>query len=132
MVRFGRFIVKQRVLILILGILLLIPSGIGYINTRTNYDILSYLPKDIKTMKGQDILLDDFGKGGFSMVMIDGMTDKEVSATKQKIEDVDGVASVVWYDSIADISLPKEILPEKIYDFFNADNGKSTLMVVFF
>ncbi|MBR4554694.1 MAG: MMPL family transporter [Ruminococcus sp.] len=132
MVRFGKFIVKYRVMILVLGILLLIPCGIGYFKTRTNYDILSYLPKDIETMKGQDILSEDFGKAGFSMVMIDGMSDKQVVETKEKMEQVEGVASVVWYDTLADITLPKEILPDKLYDFFNADNGKSTLLVVFF
>ena len=98
--------------------------------TRINYDILSYLPKDIETMKGQDILMEDFGKGGFSMVMVEGMTDKEVVETKKKIEAIDHVADVVWYDTIADISLPKEVLPENLYDFFNSEN--STLMVVFF
>ncbi len=132
MVKFGNFIVRHRVIILILGILLLIPCAIGYITTRTNYDILSYLPSDIETMKGQDILSEDFGKAGFSMVMLDGMKDKEVVETKKKIEAVEGVASVVWYDTIADITLPKEILPQKLYDFFNADNGKSTLLIVFF
>lgn len=98
--------------------------------TRVNYDILSYLPKDIETMKGQDILLEDFGKGGFSLVMLDGMSDKEVSETKAKMMKIDHVADIVWYDTIADISLPKEILPENIYEFFNSD--KSTLMAVFF
>lgn len=132
MIRFGRFVVKHRTLILIIAVLLMIPCVIGYITTRTNYDILSYLPKDIKTMQGQDILLDQFGKGGFSMVMVDGMSDKEVVATKTKFEAIEGVESVVWYDSIADITLPKEVLPQKLYDFFNADNGDSTLMIVFF
>ncbi len=132
MVKFGNFIVKHRVLILVFGVLLLIPCAFGYINTRTNYDILSYLPSDIETMKGQDILSEDFGKAGFSMVMIDGMQDKQVVETKKKIEAVEGVASVVWYDTIADITLPKEVLPQKLYDFFNADNGNSTLLIVFF
>lgn len=130
MVSFGKWVAKHRVLILIIGILLLIPSAIGMITTRVNYDILSYLPKDIETMKGQDILMEDFGKGGFSMVMIEGMSDKDVVETKEKIENVDHVADVVWYDTIADISIPKEILPENIYDFFNSEN--STLMAVFF
>ena len=132
MVKFGNFIVKHRVMILIIGFLMLIPCAIGYITTRTNYDILSYLPSDIETMKGQDILSEDFGKAGFSMVMLDGMKDKDVVAAKQKMEAVEGVASVVWYDSIADITLPKEILPQKLYDFFNADSGNSTLLIVFF
>ncbi len=130
MVKFGKWIAKHRILILIVSILLLIPSVIGFVTTRVNYDILSYLPKDIETMKGQDILLEDFGKGGFSMVMIEGMSDKDVAETKKKIEEIDHVADVVWYDTVADISIPKEILPDDIYDFFNS--GDSTLMAVFF
>ena len=132
MYRFGRAIVKSRYIIIVLSVLLLVPAAIGYIKTRTNYDILSYLPKDIKTMEGQDILLEEFGQGGFSMVMIDGMSDKDVVATKEKIEEVDGVGSAIWYDSLMDITLPKEILPQKVYDFFNSSDGNSTLMVVFF
>lgn len=130
MVKFGKWIAKHRILILVLSVILLIPAGIGMITTRVNYDILSYLPKDIETMVGQDILMEDFGKGGFSMVMIEGMSDKEVAETKKKIEEVEHVADVVWYDTIADISIPKEILPDDLYDFFNA--GDSTLMAVFF
>ena len=130
MVKFGKWIAKHRIIILVISVLLLIPSGIFMATTRINYDILSYLPKDIETMKGQDILMEDFGKGGFSMVMVEGMTDKEVVETKKKIEAIDHVADVVWYDTIADISLPKEVLPENLYDFFNSEN--STLMVVFF
>ena len=130
MVKFGKWIAKHRIIILVISVLLLIPSGIFMATTRINYDILSYLPKDIETMKGQDILMDDFGKGGFSMVMVEGMTDKEVVETKKKIEAIDHVADVVWYDTIADISLPKEALPENLYDFFNSEN--STLMIVFF
>ena len=86
-VKFGKWIAKHRILIIIIGIILLIPSAIGFITTRVNYDILSYLPKDIETMKGQDILMEDFGKGGFSMVMIEGMSDKDVVETKKKIVD---------------------------------------------
>ncbi|MDE6149928.1 MAG: MMPL family transporter [Ruminococcus sp.] len=130
MIKFGKWVVKHRVVILILGVLMLVPSALGMVNTRINYDILSYLPKDIETMKGQDVLMEDFGKGGFSMVMIDGMTDQQVSDTKKKIEKIDHVADVVWYDTIADITLPKEVLPENLYDFFNS--GDSTLMAVFF
>ena len=130
MVKFGKWIAKHRIIILVISVLLLIPSGIFMATTRINYDILSYLPKDIETMKGQDILMDDFGKGGFSMVMVEGMTDKEVVETNKKIEAIDHVADVVWYDTIADISLPKEVLPENLYDFFNSEN--STLMIVFF
>ena len=130
MLRFGEFIAKHRVLILLIGVLLLIPSAIGYINTRVNYDILSYLPKDINTMVGQDILIDEFGQGGFSFVMIDGMTEKEIADTADKISQVDGVSDVVCYEKLTDLNVPKEILPSKAYDFFN--KGDTTLMAVFF
>ena len=130
MQKFGRGVVKLRVPILIVSILLLIPSIFGFLSTRINYDILSYLPSDIETMKGQDIMLDEFGKGGFSLVMLDGMDDKDVEKVKEKIEKVDHVCDVLWYDTLADVSLPKEDLPDDIYDFFNTDN--STMMAVFF
>lgn len=130
MQKFGRGVVKLRVPILIVSVLLLIPSIFGFVSTRINYDILSYLPSDIETMKGQDIMLDEFGKGGFSLVMLDGMDDKDVEKVKEKIEKVDHVCDVLWYDSLADVSLPKEVLPDDIYDFFNTDN--STMMAVFF
>ena len=130
MKKFGRGVVKLRVPILIVSVLLLIPSIFGFVSTRINYDILSYLPSDIETMKGQDIMLDEFGKGGFSLVMLDGMDDKDVEKVKEKIEKVDHVCDVLWYDTLADVSLPKEVLPDDIYDFFNTDN--STMMAVFF
>lgn len=128
--KFGEFIVRNRLVILIIGILLMIPAGLGYINTRVNYDILSYLPKDINTMKGQDILKEDFGQGGFSFVMLDGMSAKEVKETAEKFEEIEHVSSVVCYDSITDLNVPKEVLPENIYDFFN--KGDTTMMAVFF
>ena len=130
MQKFGRGVVKLRVPILIVSVLLLIPSIFGFVSTRINYDILSYLPSDIETMKGQDIMLDEFGKGGFSLVMLDGMDDKDVEKVKEKIEKVDHVCDVLWYDTLADVSIPKEVLPDDIYDFFNTDN--STMMAVFF
>lgn len=130
MQKFGRGVVKLRVPILIVSVLLLIPSIFGFLSTRINYDILSYLPSDIETMKGQDIMLDEFGKGGFSLVMLDGMEDKDVEKVKEKIEKVDHICDVLWYDTLADVSLPKEVLPDDIYDFFNTDN--STMMAVFF
>ena len=130
MQKFGRGVVKFRVPILIVSVLLLIPSIFGFLSTRIIYDILSYLPSDIETMKGQDIMLDEFGKGGFSLVMLDGMDDKDVEKVKEKIEKVDHVCDVLWYDTLADVSLPKEVLPDDIYDFFNTDN--STMMAVFF
>ena len=130
MQKFGRAVVKLRIPILILSILLLIPAAIGYINTRTNYDILSYLPKDLETMKGQDIMLDDFGKGGFALVILEDMDEKQVQSLKKDILKVDHVCDVLWYDSLADLSLPMEILPDKIYKVFNTDD--STMLAVFF
>lgn len=130
MVKFGKKVVKYRVLILIIGVLLLIPSAFGYLNTRVNYDVLTYLPEDIETMVGQDILVNDFGTGAFSMFIVDGMEDKDVSKLKAKIEEVDHVERVLWYDSLADISIPKSMLPSKIYDVFNSDTG--TMMAIFF
>ncbi len=130
MLRFGEFIAKRRVFILLIGIILLVPSAIGYLNTRVNYDILSYLPKDINTMVGQDILIDEFGQGGFSFVMVEGMTEKEIAETADKLSGVDGVSNVVCYETLTDLNLPKEVLPQKVRDFFN--NGDNTLMAVFF
>ena len=130
MLKFGEWIAKHRALILIIGVLMLIPSAIGYVNTRVNYDILSYLPKDINTMVGQDILKDEFGQGGFSLVMLEGMTDKEAAETADKISAIDHVSDVVCYQSLTDCKIPKEILPQKVYDFFNKDD--TTMMAVFF
>lgn len=130
MLRFGEWIAKHRVLILLFGIVLLIPSAIGYANTRVNYDILSYLPKDIDTMTGQDILKDEFGQGGFSLVMIEGMSDKDVAKTAHKFEEIDHVSSVVCFQSLTDCEIPMEILPEKYIKAFN--NGNTTMMAVFF
>ena len=130
MVKVGKKIAKHRIAILIIGFLLLIPSAFGYFNTRVNYDILYYLPDNIDTMKGQEILMDDFGKGAFAMEVVEGMTTKEVTDVKKKIEAVDGVADVIWYDSISDLSVPIDSLPDKIKDIFQKDY--STLMAIFF
>lgn len=130
MLKLGEAVTRKRKLILVIAVLLLIPSVIGMMATRINYDVLSYLPDDIETIKGQDILLDEFGKGGFSMVMVDGMDKKDVSELKSKIEKVDHVDSVVWYDTLVDSSVPYEMIPENIYDEFNS--GDTTLMAVFF
>ncbi len=132
MLKLGEKIVSARVVILILGFVLLIPAAYGYIKTRVNYDILSYLPKDIETMVGQDILVDQFGTGAFSLYVVEGMEDKEVSALKSKIEDVDHVSKVIWYDSFADLSVPKDMLPEKLYDAFNNDDKDATMMAIIF
>lgn len=130
MLKLGEAVTRKRKLILVIAVLLLIPSVIGMMATRINYDVLSYLPDDIETIKGQDILLDEFGKGGFSMVMVDGMDKKDVAELKSKIEKVDHVDSVVWYDTLVDSSVPYEMIPENIYDEFNS--GDTTLMAVFF
>ena len=127
---FSKAVVKNRVLILIITFLLLIPSVFGYINTRVNYDMLDYLPQDMETVIGQDELLKDFGKGAFSFVIVENMTPLQVSSLKAKIEQVDHVESVIWYDSILDLTVPMEMLPKKLYDAFNTDH--STIMAVFF
>ncbi|MBR6968332.1 MAG: MMPL family transporter [Ruminococcus sp.] len=130
MLKFGEWTASHRVLILIIGILLLIPAAFGYVNTRVNYDILSYLPKDINTMKGQDILKEEFGQGGFSLVMVEGMSDREVAETADRISGIDHVADVLCYQSLTGCSIPAEVLPTDIHDFFSKDGN--TMMAVFF
>lgn len=130
MISFGKKVVKFKVPIFICSLLLLIPSIFGYVNTRVNYDILSYLPKDIETMVGQDILMDEFGTGAFSLFIADGMSMKDCSAVKKKIEKVEHIEKVIWYDSFADISMPMSLLPEKIKEAFNTDT--STMMAIIF
>ncbi len=132
MIKFGKGVVKCRVPILILSILLLIPAGIGYLRTRVNYDILTYLPKDIETMKGQDILLEEFGTGAFSFCVVEGMEAKEIREMRERMEEVPHVKSVIWYDSFADLSIPMEMLPQDVYDFFNNKEAGSTLLAVLF
>lgn len=130
MLKFGQAVVKNRFIILTIAILLLIPSVLGIINTRVNYDILDYLPTDMDTVKGQNILLDDFGKGAFSLVIVDGMKPYQISNLIEKIEDIEHVETVVWYDSLVGTNVPMEILPKKYYDIFN--KGDATLMAIFF
>ena len=123
-------IVKLRIPIFILSLLLLIPAAIGYVNTRVNYDILTYLPGEIETMQGQDILEEEFGTGAFAMLIVEGMDDKDVAKLKSNVMDVDHVKNVIWYDSVADLSVPMEILPEDVYEAFNGDDA--TMMFVIF
>lgn len=132
MKKFGKLIVKLRIPILILSVLLLIPAAIGYFNTKVNYDILYYLPGDIDTMKGQDILLDDFGKGAYAMVVVDGMNKKNVSELVKKVEKVDHVASVISYSGIVGDGVPSEILPDKFRSYFENDDSGATLFAIFF
>ncbi len=128
--RAAKAIVKNRVLILVLALALMIPSVFGMLNTRINYDMLNYLPDDMDTVIGQDTLKDDFGKGAFSFIIVEDMPAKDVAALKAKIETVDHVDTVLWYDSLADLSVPMELLPDKLYDAFNS--GNATMMAVFF
>jgi hypothetical protein len=128
--RFSRAVVRYRIPILILTLILLVPSVIGMAATRVNYDMLTYLPSDMETVVGQEELLEDFNKGAFTFLIFEDMSYKEVAKLKEKVEQVDHVASVIWYDSIADLSVPTQLLPESLYDEFNKDN--STLMAVFF
>ena len=128
--RFSKAVVKHRILILIVVLILMIPSVLGMAGTRINYDMLDYLPEDMETVIGQNELLEDFGKGAFSFIIVEDMPAKDVAALKEKIEQVDHVETVLWYDSIADLSIPMELLPDKIYNEFNTENA--TMMAVFF
>lgn len=132
MKKFGKVVVKLRIPILVLSFLLLIPSVIGYFNTRVNYDILYYLPNDIDTMQGQDILLDDFGKGAYAMVVVDGMNKSNVSKLVKKVEGVDHVASVISYSGIVGDDVPSEILPDKFRSYFENEDSGATLFAIFF
>lgn len=132
MKKFGKGVVRCRVLILILSVALLVPAAIGFFNTRVNYDILSYLPGEIETMKGQEILKDDFGIGAFSLCVVEGMENKDVSRLESRISQVDHVKKVIWYDTIADLSLPMAVLPDDIYNIFNNDEADATLLAVLY
>lgn len=132
MINFGKWVVKHKIAILVIGILLLIPSALGYFKTRVNYDILTYLPKDIETMKGQDILVDEFGTGAFSMCVVEGMSDKDISRMRKQMEAVPNVKAVLWYDSLVDLSIPKELLPDEIKEVFMNEEADSTILFVLF
>ncbi len=132
MIRFGKKVVKFRIPILVVSVLLLIPSAIGYLQTRINYDILSYLPEDIETMQGQEILLDEFGTGAFSVCVVSGMEDKDISVLEEELKEVDHVKDVLWYGSVADLSMPVELLPSDFRDTLrNTDTGSSLLILTF-
>ncbi len=128
--KLSKAIVRLRVPIVILALILMIPSALGLLGTRINYDMLTYLPETMDTVKGQNILLDEFGKGAFSFIILEDMPDKDVAALKKQVEKVEQVDSVLWYNDLADISIPKEFLPDKVYSAFNTDH--STIMAVFF
>ena len=130
MVKFGKFITKHKLFIIILGVLLIIPSMIGMVKTRVNYDVLSYLPDSLETVSGQDIMVDEFGMGAFSMVIVENMDNKDVVALKEKLEKVDHVEKIIWYDSVADISLPTDMLPNELKEALF--NGDATMMIALF
>lgn len=128
--RFGKFITRHKFIILILGILLLIPSVIGMSMTRVNYDLLSYLPESLETVEGQDIMVDEFGMGAFSMVVVEDMENKDVAKLKEKLADVEHVEKIIWYDSVADLTLPVEMLPNDIREALFNENA--TMMIALF
>lgn len=128
--RFSKAVVKHRILILVIAVLLMIPSALGMAATRVNYDMLDYLPGDMDTVKGQEELLKDFGKGAFSLIILEDMPDRDAADLAERLETVDHVETVLWYSSLTDVSVPKELLPDKIYEEFNTDH--STMMAVFF
>ena len=132
MEKFGKVIVKLRIPILILSFLLLIPSAIGYFNTRVNYDILYYLPNEIETMQGQDILMDDFNKGAYAMVVVQNMDTKSTDRLIKKVENVDHVAQVISYTGIVGEDVPSEIVPSKFRKYFENDSTDTTLFAIFF
>ena len=128
--KIGEWVVRFRNVILAAAVILLIPAGLGYLNTKVNYDLLTYLPEDIETMVGQNILKEELGTGGFSALICEGMPEKDVKALKEQISELDGVKDVIWYDSVLDISVPMEILPDEIYEAFNS--GDSTMLFILF
>ena len=128
--RFSTPVVNYRIPLLVVALVLMIPSVLGMLGTRINYDMLDYLPGDMDTVIGQDALMEDFGKGAFSLIIVEDMPDKDVAALCDKLKTVDHVESVVWYSTLADVTIPKELLPDKIYSAFNTDH--STMMAVFF
>ena len=132
MIHFGKWVVKHKVLILVIAVLLLVPSAFGYFHTRVNYDILNYLPDDIETMKGQEIMVDEFGTGAFSMCVVEGMSDKDISAMRKEMCKVQGVKDVLWYDSFMDLSVPIDLLPDSIEDAFVNKDANSTIMFVLY
>lgn len=130
MTKIGKFIAKHKYLILVISLILLVPSAIGYVKTRINYDILSYLPKTLETVDGQDVMVDEFGMGAFSMVVVEGMDNKDILKLEEKMEAVDHVEEVLWYGDAMDISTPTDMLPSTLKDALF--NGDATLMIALF
>ena len=130
--KYGQFVAAHHKAILVVAVLLLIPSLFGYLNTRMNYDLLTYLPDSFETVEGQNILLEDFGKGAFSFIVVEGMDDVDVADLKDKISQVDHVDTVLWSDTLADLGIPKQAIPKKYYDAFNNDESGCTMLAVFY
>ena len=130
MINIGKWITKHKNIILVIAFILLIPAGIGYVSTRVNYDVLSYLPERLETIKGQDILVDEFGMGAFSMVVVEDMPMKDAAKLEKQLESIDHVKDVLWYDDAVDISVPTEMIPEDLRKAFF--NGKATMMIALF
>ena len=130
MINVGKWITKHKNIILLITVILLVPAVIGYITTRVNYDVLSYLPKSLETVEGQDIMVDEFGMGAFSMIVVDDMTMKEAAELEKQVEAIDHVSNVLWYDDVLDTNVPKEMLPAEIRDAFF--HGDATMMIAFF
>lgn len=130
-IKFGKWLTKNKVFVIIFALLLMIPAVIGYVSTRINYDVLSYLPNSLETVSGQDIMVDEFGMGAFSMVIVEDMENKDVVALKEKIKKVEHVEDVLWYDDvIGSITVPAKILPDKYRKALFNDNA--TMMIVLF
>ena len=129
-IKFGKWLTRHKAVVLIIAFLLLIPATIGYVSTRINYDLLSYLPNSLETVSGQDTMVDEFGMGAFSMIVVEDMELKDVAALKEKIEAVDHVKKVLWYDSVLDVSVPVEMLPKDLREAFF--NGDATMMIALF
>lgn len=130
MIRFGKFIAKHCRLILVICLLLLIPSTYGIMKTRINYDVLSYLPDTLETVNGQNILLDEFGMGAFSMVVVEDMDMKDVQKLETKLEAIEHVKDVLWYDDAMDLNVPTQMLPDDLRE--GLFQGNATMLIALF
>lgn len=130
MINVGKWITKHKNIILLITVILLVPAAVGYLSTRVNYDVLSYLPKSLETVEGQDVMVDEFGMGAFSMIVVEDMTMKEATELEEQVEAIDHVKDVLWYDDVLDTNIPTQMLPQDIRKAFF--NGDATMMIAFF
>lgn len=130
MINVGKWITNHKNIILLLTVILLVPAAFGYVSTRVNYDVLSYLPKSLETVEGQDIMVDEFGMGAFSMIIVDNMTMKDAAGIEEQVEGINHVKDVLWYDDMLDTNIPVEMLPDNLQEAFF--NGDATMMIAFF